>query len=135
MLPLPIDHIGIAVTDLATAVALYRDSFGLTETHRETLSAEGIDVVFLEGAGPAVELIASENSDSALGRSLKSRGPGLHHICFRSDDIASELTRLATLGHRLIDQQPRQGARGKLIAFLHPKTSGGVLIEICQTKT
>lgn len=130
--PLPVDHIGISVRDLAKGIEFYCESFGLRVAHQEVLQKESIEVAFLENGASQIELITTNDPESALGRSLSIRGPGLHHICFRTDDIRSELRRLETLGHQLIDKEPRIGAKGKLIAFIHPKSSDGVLIELCQ---
>jgi methylmalonyl-CoA epimerase len=127
-----VDHIGIAVTDLEASIRLYSESFGLTLTHREVLPLEQIEVAFMSGVGTSIELITTNKSDTPLGRSLASRGPGLHHLCFETTDIREELQRLEAIGHTLIDREPRIGSRGKLIAFLHPRTSGGALIELCQ---
>jgi methylmalonyl-CoA/ethylmalonyl-CoA epimerase len=130
--PLPVDHIGISVEDLAAAIKFYSESFGLKLVHQETLVNEKIDVAFLENGASLIELITSNDPNTALGRSLQSRGPGLHHICFRTTDIKKELSQLAARGHKLIDSEPRIGSREKLIAFLHPQNSQGVLIELCQ---
>ena len=129
---LPVDHIGISVHNLASGIKFYTESFGLKLIHQETLAQEKIDVAFLENGASLIELITSSDPDTALGKSLTSRGPGLHHICFLTTDIKKELAQLAARGHRLIDIEPRMGSRGKLIAFLHPQSSAGVLIELCQ---
>jgi methylmalonyl-CoA epimerase len=129
---LPIDHIGIAVSDIDQGLILYKNCAGLKLTHREILKSENIEVAFLEGAGPTIELISTKEINSPLGKFLAKRGPGLHHICFRSTDIKLELSRLSALGFTLIDQTPRLGSRGKQIAFIHPKSTAGTLIEICQ---
>ena len=130
--PLPVDHIGISVHNITNGIKLYTESFGLKLVHQETLVQEKIEVAFLENGASLIELITSNDPNTALGRSLNSRGPGLHHICFRTTDIKKELAQLAARGHRLIDNEPRIGSRDKLIAFLHPQTTEGVLIELCQ---
>lgn len=129
---LPVDHIGIAVRDLDSSIHFYVSQFGHSLTHRETLAEDALEVAFLENGASTIELIAPTSNTGSVFRFLESRGPGMHHICFRTSDIKEELRRLADGGLRLIDTVARKGSRGKLIAFIHPASCGGVLIELCQ---
>ena len=125
---LPLDHIGIAVSSLAQSAALYERVAGHTSSGVETLSNQGVRVAFV---GP-VELLEPLGPDTTVGRFIARRGPGLHHIAYRTKDIRADLARLAADGFELIDQEPRPGAGGHLVTFLHPRTAGGVLIELVQ---
>jgi methylmalonyl-CoA epimerase len=130
-----LDHIGHAVANLDEAISRYAQTAGLKVSHRETLAHEGVEVAFVSGPGSAaaIELLAAApGSTGALARFLEKRGPGLHHICFVVDNIRNELRRLADCGAKLIDQEPREGSRGREIAFVHPNWCGGVLIELCS---
>ncbi len=132
MLTYPLDHIGIAVPDLDEAIALYHRTFGYSVELRERLDSSGVDLAFLSTGNIALELLAPINDSSAISKFLKSRGPGLHHLCYRVDDIVTELGRLSSQSYRLIDVVPRPGARRTKIAFIHPASVGGVLTELCQ---
>lgn len=127
-----IDHIGIAVTDLEQAVSLYGGMAHTSVTLRERLDAQGVELVFLSTGGAKVELLSALRPDSPLGTFLQTRGPGLHHVCYRVADIRYELKRLADLGVRLIDKEPRKGAGDSEIAFIHPSSCLGTLTELCQ---
>jgi methylmalonyl-CoA/ethylmalonyl-CoA epimerase len=127
-----IDHIGVAVEDLDGAVALYRDRFGMREQHRETVEEQGVDAVLLEIGEGHVELLAPLGPDTAVGRFLERSGPGLHHVAYQTDDIDSALDSVREAGMRLIDEEPRIGIRGSRVAFVHPKSTGGVLTEIVE---
>jgi methylmalonyl-CoA/ethylmalonyl-CoA epimerase len=127
-----IDHIGVAVEDLDAAVTLYRDRFGMAEEHRETVEEQGVDAVLLEIGEGHVELLAPLAPDTAVGRFLERHGPGLHHVAYRTGDIDAALEAVRAAGVRLIDEQPRTGIRGSRVAFLHPKSTGGVLTELVQ---
>ena len=127
-----IDHIGVAVEDLDEAVTLYRDRLGMREQHRETVEEQGVDAVLLEVGEGHVELISPLGADTAVGKFLERNGPGLHHVAYQTDDIEAALERCRARGLRLIDQAPRTGIRGSRVAFLHPKSTGGVLTEIVQ---
>ena len=127
-----IDHIGVAVEDLDGAVALYRDRFGMREQHRETVEEQGVDAVLLEIGEGHVELLAPLSPDSAVGRFLERSGPGLHHVAYQTEDIDSALDSVREAGMRLIDEQPRAGIRGSKVAFVHPKSTGGVLTELVE---
>jgi methylmalonyl-CoA/ethylmalonyl-CoA epimerase len=127
-----IDHIGVAVEDLDDAMRLYRDRFGMREQHRETVEAFGVDAVLLEIGDGHVELLRPLEGDSAVGRFLAKNGPGMHHVAFRTDDIESALQSVKEAGLRVIDEEPRLGIRGSRVAFLHPKSTGGVLTELVE---
>jgi methylmalonyl-CoA epimerase len=127
-----IDHIGVAVEDLDGAVALYRDRFGMREQHRERVEEQGVDAVLLEIGEGHVELLAPLSPDSAVGRFLERSGPGLHHVAYQTEDIDSALDSVREAGMRLIDEQPRTGIRGSKVAFVHPKSTGGVLTELVE---
>lgn len=127
-----VDHIGIAVTDLSEAIGLYTNTTAATVTHRETLESHGVELAFIDTGGSKVELLAPLSPTSKLGTFLSKRGPGLHHICYEVGDITAELARLNSLGCALIDATPREGAGGTRIAFISPKSFGGVLTELCE---
>jgi methylmalonyl-CoA/ethylmalonyl-CoA epimerase len=127
-----IDHIGVAVEDLDEAIALYRDRLGMKEQHRETVEEQGVDAVLLEIGHGHIELLSPLGPETAVGRFLERHGPGMHHVAYRTDDIDAELEAARSAGLRLIDEQPRTGIRGSRVAFVHPKSTGGVLTELVQ---
>ncbi len=129
-----IDHIGVAVEDLDEGIALYRDRLGMREQHRETVEEFGVEAALLEIGGAHVELLTPVQPDSGVAKFLERSGPGLHHVAYRTDDIDAALDRLRESGLRLIDEEPRTGIRESRVAFLHPKSTGGVLTEIVQPK-
>jgi len=124
----PLDHVAIAVHSLDDACRLYKRLSGDACSNAETLDAEGVRVAF----SGSVELLEPLAPDTSVGRFLARRGPGLHHIAYRSDDLRADLARLRSEGFRLIDEEPRRGAGGHLVAFLHPEGTGGVLVELVQ---
>jgi methylmalonyl-CoA/ethylmalonyl-CoA epimerase len=121
-------HVGVAVEDLAGAVAFYRDVLGLAPGAPQ--SGDGAAIVCLEAGGAAIELLASRDPASPIGKYLARHGPGIHHLCFRVPDLDHALARCRAAGYRLIDDVPRPGADGHRIAFLHPKATGGILLEL-----
>jgi methylmalonyl-CoA epimerase len=127
-----IDHVGIAVPDLEEALALYRDALGLALVHREAVESQGVDAALLEIGDGHLELLAPLAADTPVGKFLSKRGPGLHHVAYRVDDVSETLGALSGAGMKLIDESPRVGIRGSLVAFLHPASTGGVLTEIVQ---
>ncbi len=127
-----IDHIGVAVTDLDAALALYERDYDMTLVHRETVTEQGVEAILLDVGENHVELLAPLGDDTPVGKFLAKKGPGLHHVAYQTTDIVAELERLAAAGVQLIDQSPRIGIRGSSVAFLHPKSTGGVLTEIVQ---
>jgi methylmalonyl-CoA/ethylmalonyl-CoA epimerase len=127
-----IDHVGVAVEDIDAALALYRDALGMALVHRETVESQGVDAALLDIGDGHVELLAPLGPDTPVGKFLSKRGPGLHHVAYRVDDVSETLGALTAAGLRLIDESPRVGIRGSLVAFLHPASTGGVLTEIVQ---
>ena len=127
-----IDHVGVAVEDLDQAVVLYSERFGMTEQHRETVEEFGVEAVLLEVGEGHVELLEPLSEESAIGRFLARNGPGMHHVAYQTDDIDATLERVRTAGVEAIDEQPRTGIRGSRVAFLHPRSTGGVLTEIVE---
>ena len=123
-------HIGIAVSDLDTALAFYRDVLGLMPHPPET--ADGADIVSLSFGDVQVELLASTDPASPITKFLAKRGPGIHHICYRVPDLDAALAACRRAGYRLVDEQPRIGVEGRRIAFLHPKTTAGILLELTE---
>ena len=127
-----IDHIGVAVDDMEEAVALYRDGLGMREEHRETVESFGVEAVLLEVGDGHVELLRGLDEASGVARFVRERGPGMHHVAYRTDDIESALEAVRRAGLRLIDESPRTGIRGSRVAFLHPRATGGVLTELVE---
>lgn len=130
--PWPIDHIGIAVTDLDAAIALYASTAGTSVTLREKLLDRGIELAFLNTGGTKLELLMPLQGNTPLARFIEKRGPGIHHICYRVDNIKTEMARLESLGAKLVDTSPRPGASGTMIAFIEPASFSGVLTELCE---
>jgi methylmalonyl-CoA/ethylmalonyl-CoA epimerase len=127
-----IDHIGVAVEDLDTALDLYKERFAMGEQHREVVEAQGVEAVLLEIGEGHVELLKPLGPDTAVGKFLASRGPGLHHVAYQTTNIDAALEQVKAAGLQLIDEAPRVGIRGSRVAFLHPKATGGVLIELVE---
>ncbi len=127
-----IDHVGIAVEDLDAAVEHYRRTLGIEPTHRERVGSQGVEEVLLAVGSSFIQLLGALGPDTPVGRFLERRGPGVHHIGYRVDDVSSALEHLRAEGVELIDQTPRPGSRGTMIAFVHPKGMGGVLVELVQ---
>ncbi len=127
-----IDHIGVAVEDIDAGMALYRDSFEMEPAHRETVESQGVEAVLLNVGGGHVELLAPLGPETAVGKFLARRGPGLHHVAYAVDDIDAALARVSAAGIELIDAEPRVGIRDSRVAFLHPRSTGGVLTEIVE---
>lgn len=127
-----LDHIGIAVKDLEAAVNTFVRGFGLEVTHRETVEEQQVDTAFLPVGETRLELLQSTSPDGPIGRFLTRRGEGIHHLCFAVPDIEQALKTCAEAGMELIDRVPRRGAHNKRIAFVHPRGTHGVLIELSQ---
>jgi methylmalonyl-CoA epimerase len=123
---------GVAVEDLDAAIALYEKSFEMALVHRETVDSQGVEAVLLDVGDGHVELLAPLGPDTAVGKFLARNGQGLHHVAYAVDDIDAELPRLAAAGIELIDSAPRVGIRESRVAFLHPRSTGGVLTEIVE---
>ena len=129
-----IDHIGIAVSNLDEAVKLYKDVLGLELHGTEVVPEQKVKVAFLPVGDTEVELLESTSADGPIAKFIETKGQGIQHIAFRVDDIEAALEEMKAKGMRLIDEKPRYGAGGAKIAFLHPKSTGGVLIELCERK-
>ncbi len=127
-----IDHIGIAVKDIEETAAFYRDLLGMKFLGVEEVADQKVKVAFFEIGETHIELVCPTSPESAVAKHLEKKGEGIHHICYATDDIEAELARLKEQGARLVDEQPRIGAHGARIAFIHPKTSKGVLTELSQ---
>jgi methylmalonyl-CoA epimerase len=127
-----IDHVGVAVEDIDAALALYQNALQLPLVHRETVEEQGVDAALLDVGDSHVELLQPLGPDTAVGKFLARRGPGLHHVAYRVESISETLDALRAAGIRLIDEQPRTGIRGSRVAFVHPASTGGVLTEIVQ---
>jgi len=128
---LPLDHVAVAVPSIRDALPRYEFLTGAASSAIERLDDQDVAVAFIEGPVP-LELIEPTTHDSGVARFLERRGPGLHHIAYRTEDIGAELERLRNAGWRLIDEAPRTGARGHRVAFIHPDATGGVLVELVQ---
>jgi methylmalonyl-CoA/ethylmalonyl-CoA epimerase len=127
-----VDHVAIAVRDLDAAVKWYEDAFGATVAHREVVDRDGVEEALLAVADSYIQLLTPVRDDSTVARFLESRGEGLHHVGYRVDDCAAALEEAMAAGARAIDVEPRPGSRGTTVAFLHPKTAFGTLIELVQ---
>ena len=132
---LGLDHIGIAVEDLEEAVHLYSNRLGTEPTHRERIDDQGVEEVLFAAGSSFIQLLGPSGPETPVGRFLTRHGPGLHHVAYRVRDVAAELARYKEQGVRLIDQEPRRGSRGTTIAFVHPASMGGVLVELVQERT
>jgi len=127
-----IDHIAIAVNDLEAAIEYYRATFGCEVDHREVVERDGVEEALLKVADSYVQLLTPTRDDSPVAKYLEKRGEGLHHVGYRVADCAAALERVKAEGHRVIDEEPRPGSRGTTVAFVHPKTAFGTLIELVE---
>lgn len=130
--PEEIDHVGIAVKSLETAIPLYRDILGFSFLGKETVDSQQVRVAFFRLGEIKVELLEPTSPESTIARFIEKRGEGIHHIALAVKELEGELEGLATAGIRLIDEWPKPGANGTQVAFLHPKSTLGVLYELCQ---
>ncbi len=129
-----IDHLGIAVRSLDETVPVYEKALGLRCEHREEVPSQKVRTAFFDVGGVHLELLEPTSPESPIAKFIADRGEGLHHIAFRTDDITGQLAQAAGAGIRLIHEKPFEGAAGKLVAFLHPKSTHGVLTELCANK-
>ena len=129
-----LDHVGIAVSSLKDALRFYRDVLGLEVEPPEEISSQRVRAQFVSTGDSTLELLEATAEDSPIARFLAKRGPGLHHVALRVDDIVAALADLKSRGVRLIDESPRPGAHGSLVAFLHPSSTHGVLVELKQKR-
>ncbi|MFM8963493.1 MAG: methylmalonyl-CoA epimerase [Sphingomonadales bacterium] len=130
-----IEHLGIAVNDLSTAIPLYEALLNTKCYKQEEVVSEGVKTAFFQIGESKIELLEASKPESPIAKFLQKNGPGFHHVAFEVADIDAELKRLQLAGFELIHQSPKDGADNKRIAFLHPKSSGGMLVEICQEKS
>jgi methylmalonyl-CoA/ethylmalonyl-CoA epimerase len=129
-----IDHIAIAVEDIDAAIALFENVLGLKVSHREEIAGYGVRVATIATGGTDIELVQATSPESPISKFIASRGPGMHHIAFRVDDIDQALAEMKERGADLIDQTPRPGKQGSRVAFIHPKSTGRVLCELVQNR-
>lgn len=127
-----IEHIGIAVKDLTAAEALYTRLLGVEPYKREAVESEGVITSFFRTGPNKIELLESTRADGPIAKAIEKRGEGIHHIAFEVADIRAEMVRLRTEGFTLLNEEPKRGADNKLVCFVHPKSAGGVLVELCQ---
>lgn len=127
------EHIGIAVSNLEEAVKHYEKLFNRPPYKREVIEDQKVETVFFKTGESKVELLGATSDDSVIAKFIRKKGPGIHHIAFEVDDLESEMKRLQSEGFRLLSNKPLKGADNKKIVFLHPKDSGGVLVELCQS--
>lgn len=129
-----IAHVGIAVRDLKVSIPLFERLLGARVSHRERVDDQKVETAMIGRGDGSIELLAPTEPSSPIARFLDKRGEGIHHLSYLVDDIEAELTRLKGLGFELIDESPRAGAGNSLIAFVHPRSAGGVLVELCQKR-
>jgi methylmalonyl-CoA epimerase len=127
-----IDHIGIATAGISDVLSFWTEGMKLAEAHTEEVAEQKVMTSFLPCGDVNIELLEGTSSESPIAKFVEKKGPGIHHICFEVDDIRAVLTQLKEKGYQVIDNEPRIGAHGKLVAFVHPKSSGGILIELSQ---
>lgn len=127
-----VEHIGIAVKSLAQANKLYASLFGQEHYKVEAVESEGVSTTFFQLGDTKIELLEASRADSPIAKFIEKRGEGIHHIAFEVEDIRAEMQRLQQEGFTLLNEQPKPGADNKLVCFLHPKGTGGVLVELCQ---
>jgi methylmalonyl-CoA epimerase len=130
--PTAIDHVGIAVEDIEEAVRAYTDLLGTEPAHRERVESQGVEEVLFRSGESFVQLLGALGPETPVGRFLSKRGPGVHHVAYRVDDVATALEALRAEGVPLVDEAPRPGSRGTTIAFVHPRAFLGVLVELVQ---
>jgi len=127
-----IEHLGIAVDQLATASPLFEALLGVSPYKEEAVASEGVKTLFFQSGPNKIELLEATNPDSPIAKFIAKRGPGIHHVAFEVADIEAEMKRLKTAGFQLLNETPKRGADNKWVAFLHPKDTSGVLVELCQ---
>ncbi len=130
-----IEHIGIAVKSLETAIPLYEMLLNTACYKTETVESENVTTAFLKSGANKIELLASTRSDGVIATYIEKKGEGIHHIAFAVNDIVAEMERLRNAGFVLLNEEPKQGADNKLVCFVHPKSTNGVLVELCQEKS
>lgn len=128
-----LEHIGIAVADLEDSKELFARLLGTDCYKEEAVEREGVTTAFYRSGQPKIELLAAEHENSPIAKFVAKRGPGIHHLAFEVEDIRAEMDRLSAAGFELLSDEPKPGADNKLICFLHPRTTNGVLVELCQS--
>ena len=131
---LKIEHLGIAVKNLADAIPLFEQLLNTPCYKTEEVATEGVNTAFFETGDAKIELLEATKNDSPIAKFIDKKGAGIHHVAFEVENIVVEMKRLEALGFELLNEQPKNGADNKLVCFLHPKTTGGVLVELCQEK-
>ncbi|MBT8286246.1 MAG: methylmalonyl-CoA epimerase [Flavobacteriaceae bacterium] len=129
-----IEHLGIAVKDLEKSNVLFAQLFGTAHYKMEEVASEGVKTSFFKTGPNKIELLEATNADSPIAKFIEKKGEGIHHIAFEVDDIRAEIARLKGEGFTVLNEEPKKGADNKWVAFLHPKTTNGVLIELCQER-
>lgn len=129
-----VEHIGIAVKDLSVSIPLFEKLLNTPCYKQETVSSENVITAFFQNGPNKIELLQSSDSEGVIAKFIEKKGEGMHHIAFAVDDIEAEMKRLQNEGFVLLNPQPKEGADNKLVCFLHPKGTGGVLVELCQEK-
>ena len=127
-----LDHVGIAVHSLDESLPLFESITGGKGYGREAVESQGVEIAFVGSGAGRVELLAPTRDDSPVGKFLAKRGPGMHHLCYRVPDVAAALAEFEAEGYELIDREPRTGGHGHRVAFLHPRSTGGVLVELVE---
>jgi len=128
-----LEHIGIAVKDLAASNRLFEELLGQPHYKIEEVASEHVKTSFFKSGASKIELLEATDPNSAIAKYIEKRGEGIHHLAFEVEDIHAEMERLRSQGYRLLNEQPKRGADNKLVCFLHPKSANGVLVELCQT--
>ena len=131
---LGIEHIGIAVESLDKSAPFWREVLGISHLTTETVESEGVVTDIYDTGSGKVELLSALSEDSPVGKFLAKRGPGIHHICLQVDDIRGAIAELKTAGVELVNDEPRVGAEGYLVVFVHPRSAGGVLVELAERR-
>ncbi len=131
---LKIEHLGIAVKQLSASVPLFEQLLNTPCYKTETVDTEGVNTAFFMTGDSKIELLEATKEDSPIAKFIEKKGEGIHHIAFEVENIEAEMRRLSALGFELLNQEPKNGADNKLVCFLHPKTTNGVLVELCQEK-
>jgi methylmalonyl-CoA/ethylmalonyl-CoA epimerase len=131
---LKIEHLGIAVKDLSTSIPLFEQLLNTPCYKTEEVASEGVKTAFFQTGDNKIELLEASNENSPISKFIAKKGEGIHHIAFEVENIEAEMKRLAALGFELLSETPKDGADNKRIVFLHPKTTGGVLVELCEEK-
>lgn len=131
---LKIEHLGIAVKSIDSAVPLYEQLLNTPCYKQEIVETEGVNTAFFQTGQEKIELLEATNEDSPIAKFIAKRGEGIHHVAFEVENIEAEMKRLSALGFQLLNDVPKNGADNKLVCFLHPKSTNGVLVELCQEK-